>query len=176
MNEKWHRLRQLIRDEALLEGDFALASGEKSSIYLDVRTIALHPEGLCLISDILYGELRHELHHPGIQAIGGAFSPGVAPIVGAMVSKSYREGRPIPGFLEQKGKIYGMPIAGKKVVIIEDVVNTGGSVLNTIHYAESQGAEVVDILCVVDRGDRSTELLNQRGYGFYCIFEYSEFV
>ena len=61
-----------------------------------------------------------------------------------------------------------------KVIMVEDVINTGKSVLDAINHTENEGAEVKAVFCVVDRGENTKETFLKRGYDFFSIFKASE--
>ena len=124
------RLIELFRQHALKFGDFTLASGQKSSYYLDGRLITLHAEGLRLIAEGILERLE------GIEfaAVGG-MSIGADPIVGGVLTVAAERRRPLVGFLVRKQAkehgtkraVEGSGRAGSTVVIVEDVITTGGS-------------------------------------------------
>src|SRR5262245_61516909 len=93
------RLRTLITEQCLLEGDFALASGARSSVYFDCKRATLHPEGVALIGELLWeaiGALGVE-----VAAVGGP-TIGADPIVGHLAALSHLKGKPISAFLVRK--------------------------------------------------------------------------
>lgn len=124
------KLIDLFHKRALKFGDFTLASGKKSSYYLDGKQITLHSEGLRLVSEGLL-DLLADVQ---FDAIGG-MSIGADPIVGGVLVAAAAHSRDLCGFLvrkEPKGHgtnkyVEGPVLPGMKVVIIDDVVTTGGS-------------------------------------------------
>jgi orotate phosphoribosyltransferase len=169
------RLASLIVERALQFGDFKLASGQKSDFYLDLSTITLHPEGLSLICKCFWDTLLNDYSSYGIDAIAGPMS-GADPIIGAMVAQSYFWADPIIGAMvaqshffsknivglmvrsEAKdhgdGKLVEGPVRpGMRVVVVEDVVTTGGSVCKAMDSLKKAGCHPVVVLSVVDRGN-----------------------
>lgn len=148
------RLIDLFRARALKFGDFTLASGKKAKYYLDGKQITLHSEGLMLVSEGLL-ELLDDV---AFQAIGG-MSIGADPIIGGVLATAGSRGRDLTGFLvrkEAKGHgtqryIEGAVQPGMKVVIVDDVVTTGGSSLQAIDRITEFGCEVVHVVAIVDR-------------------------
>jgi len=136
------RLIEIVRDIAYYTGEFTLSSGKKSSFYLDVKKLSLHPEGLFLITS-LFRSILHTLR-PYPDGVGGPVI-GADPIVGALVYSSYGSGSPLAGFLVRSGprehgrlrKIEGLENFPKEghVVVLEDVVTTGGSLLGAVDEA-----------------------------------------
>ncbi len=148
------QLIELFRQRALKFGEFTLASGKKASYYLDGKQITLHSEGLRLVSE----GLLEILEGVNFQAIGG-MSIGADPIIGGVLAAAGARGRDLLGFLvrkESKGHgtqryIEGPVQPGMKVVIVDDVVTTGGSSLLAIDRIQEFGCEVVQVVAIVDR-------------------------
>jgi orotate phosphoribosyltransferase len=171
------RLKEILVKESLLRGDFTLASGQRSSFYLDVRRTSMHPEGAYLCA----GLLLEGLEDLDIGAVGGPVL-GAAPLVGALAAESFRRGRPLPTFLvrkEPKGHgtaklIEGLFPTDKPVALIEDVVTTGSSVLRALAVARGEGATVSRVLCVVDREQGGAEAFAEQAVDFRALFQVSE--
>ena len=114
-------------------------------------------------------------------AIGG-MTLGADPIICPIAALSHLEGRPLRAFIvrkEAKGHGTGRQIEGNlepgsRVVVVDDVVTTGGSTLRAIEAVESAGFEVVAVLCIVDRGEGGTEKLGR--WPFYPLFRRDEIV
>lgn len=175
------RLKQILKDKSVLHGDFTLASRESSGTYIDARITTLDPEGVNLVSEIFFQEMTR--HHE-IDVVGCPWSVGAGPIVGSMVSESYKRGQPLRGLMVRKEqKAYGTgriveweSKPGSKVIMVEDVINTGRSVLDSIKLAEKEGAKVEAVFCVVDRGKDTEKTFLKNGYRFFSIFKASELV
>lgn len=171
------RLKTLLQTVALKRGHFILASGAESSYYLDVRLISTHPEGALLVAQAFLELLKDE----PVAAVGGPVL-GAAPMVGTLASESFRAGRPLPVFLvrkEAKGHGTGRQIeghfpAGGPVVLIEDVVTGGGSVLKALEAVRDAGGLVTRVLAVVDRGAGGREALAAAGVRFDALFRVEE--
>jgi len=148
------RLIELFRERALKFGEFTLASGRKASYYLDGKQITLHAEGLRLISQGFW-DLLNDLE---FDAVGG-MSIGADPIVGGMLAVAAERSRPTLGFMirkEAKGHgtqkyVEGPVEPGMKVVVVEDVVTTGGSALLAVDRIRDFGCEVVAVAGIIDR-------------------------
>ncbi|MFN0056169.1 MAG: orotate phosphoribosyltransferase [Planctomycetales bacterium] len=154
------RLIELFRERALKFGEFTLASGKKASYYLDGKQITLHSQGLRLVSEGLL-DLLADLD---FQAIGG-MSIGADPIIGGVLTAAAARDRELLGFLvrkEPKGHgtkryVEGPVEPGMKVVVIDDVVTTGGSSLQAIDRIEEFGCTVVGVAAIVDRLEGGAE-------------------
>jgi orotate phosphoribosyltransferase len=147
-------LIQLIHDFALQFGDFTLASGKKASFYLDCRQITLHPQGANLVAAGMLELLADDTP----DAVGG-MAIGADPITGAIITRAGQEGRPLRGFIVRKEikehgrgrQVEGPVKPGDRVVIVEDVVTTGGSALTAIEHARDFGLQVSGALAIIDR-------------------------
>lgn len=148
------QLISLFRERALRFGDFTLASGQKSSYYLDGKQITLHSRGLRLVSEGLL-ELLRDIQYTAI----GGMSIGADPIIGGVITVAAEQGQTLKGFLirkEAKGHgtnrfVEGPVEPGERVVIVDDVVTTGGSALLAAQRIREFGCEVVQAVGIVDR-------------------------
>ncbi len=166
------RLIELFGQQALKRGDFTLASGQKSSYYLDGRLITLHAEGLRLIAEGVLERLE------GVEfaAVGG-MSLGADPIVGGVLTVAAERKRPLLGFLVRKqAKEHGTKRAvegpverGSNVVIVEDVITTGGSALDAIDRIEELDCRVVSVVGVCDRLQGGAAAFAARGVPFQTL-------
>ncbi len=161
-------LLKTIQEKALRRGDFTLASGKKASFYLDGKQITLDPQGLLLTAKVIL----HMLHGIKVDAVGGP-TLGADPIAAAVAIMSVQTGNPIRAFIVRKeAKGHGMQRMiegpqiqkGDHVVMLEDVITTGGSVLKAIKDVEALGAKVVKTICLVDRNEGAREALDAYGY------------
>ncbi len=174
--EESRRLLRILKKLSYEEGDFTLASGKKSTFYIDCKETTLNPEGMYLVGHLMYQKV---LEMPGVQAVGGV-SVGGDPLVCATVMVSYALKDPIPGFFirkEPKGHGTNLWIEGGKnlvkgmnVVILEDVVTTGGSSLKAIDIAEREGLNVKGLIVLLDRMEGGREVIEGKGYTFRSLF------
>ncbi len=179
MDDK-QRLLEILKKLSYEEGEFILKSGKKSTYYIDARETALNPEGMYLIGKIMYKMVR-EIQ--GIRAVGGV-SVGADPLVCAVVLASYNQKDNLSGFFirkEPKGHGRNLWIEGAKnitrgmdVIILEDVVTTGGSSLKAVEIAESEGYNVKGIIALLDRLDGGKELIESKNYTYESIFNLSD--
>jgi orotate phosphoribosyltransferase len=156
------RLLELVRERAFRDGvDIVLASGKRSTFYIDGKRVTLHPEGLWLLARLMLHELRS---FPDVTAIGG-LAIGADPIAAAVSALSHETGQNLTAFLvrkEPKGhgtrsRIEGDLRAGQRVAIVEDTVTTGGSARRAIEAVREVGAEPVLVLALADREDPDAE-------------------
>jgi orotate phosphoribosyltransferase len=160
------RLLRLLTELSFQEREVTLSSGKKSNFYIDCKQTALHAEGHFLI-----GQLGREVidrEAPEARAVGG-MTLGADPIASAISLMSFVAGRPLHGFIvrkEAKGHGTGQWIEGMTnlepnmpVVIVEDVVTTGGSTLRAIERARQAELRVVRVLALVDREEGGREAI-----------------
>lgn len=179
MNENLKELRDIIRKKSLQLGDFTLSSGKRSSYYLDCRITTLDPRGALLIARLILQGIRD--HNIQADAVGG-LTLGADPMVASIAVVSEIEGRPLPAFIvrkEAKGHgtqrtmegWHGTP--GSKVIIVDDVCTSGGSIMSAAGKAEEAGYHVVATFCVVDRLEGGTEVISGK-YPFFPLLSSKE--
>jgi orotate phosphoribosyltransferase len=172
------KLIGLFHERALKFGDFTLVSGKKSSYYLDGKQISLHSLGLRQVSLGLL-ELLQDIP---FTAIGGMVI-GADPIVGGVLVAAAEQGRSLDGFLvrkEAKGHgtqkyVEGPVKPGAKVVVIDDVVTTGGSALQAVERIVEFGCEVVCVVGIVDRKEGGAANFKSKGLPFRSLLSIEDF-
>lgn len=165
-------LIELIRERALKFGDFTLASGKKSTYYLDGKQITLNARGLRQVSEGLLDLLADTDY----SAFGG-MSIGADPIVGGVLTAAAERGTDINGFMvrkEAKGHgtkkyVEGPVQPGDRVVVVDDVVTTGGSSLLAIDRMQDFGCEVVLVVAVIDRLQGGAENFQARNLPYKSL-------
>jgi orotate phosphoribosyltransferase len=159
------------------EPTFQLVSGQKSRYYFNCKATMLHPEGMWLIGSIGF-EMVRSLN---IQAVGG-LTLGADPLAYAISYASYLGGSSIETFIVRKRakehglkhKIEGNIRAGERVVVVDDVVTTGGSTLQAIDAAREAGLDVVKVMALVDRQEGGRENIEKTGLPFEAILTREE--
>lgn len=162
------RLFSLLADRSARRGQFTLASGRQSTLYIDARLTTMSPEGLSLIGPLALGVLQQASWT--IDAIGG-LTLGADPISYAISYASASSPRPLRAFTVRKeakvhgtGKLIEGPFrAGDRVAVIEDVITTGGSALKAIEAVRAAGGSVVGVLALVDREEGGRGAIEQAG-------------
>lgn len=169
-------LLKLIQEKAVVHGERTLASGKVSQYYIDGKQVTLDAQGLFLAAKLIL----HSAQAAGADAVGGP-TLGADPIAAAVSVLSSQSGKPLKAFIVRKGaKDHGMQkmiegpalSPGDKVVMLEDVITTGGSVLKAIQEVEKLGAKVVKTICLVDRNEGASEVL--ASYHYAPIFTLRE--
>ena len=172
------KLQDLIREHALKFGEFTLASGKKASYYLDCRQVTLQANALPLI-----GQGMDELIKDDLPELVGGMVIGADPITAAVLTTAGGQGISLRGIMvrkEPKGHgtkkyVEGPYREGERVVIVEDVVTTGGSSLQAIEHCESVGLKVERVLAIVDRLEGGREAFAAKGYELTSLFTVEDF-
>jgi orotate phosphoribosyltransferase len=167
------RLRELLLARSVTRGDFTLSSGRKSTFYIDARRTTMAGEGLALIGALGLDHLAARGWAP--RAVGG-LTLGADPVAYAIAAAA-RTRRPPPAppldaFTIRKQakphgtgrRIEGCFEPGQSVVVVEDVITTGGSAQEAITALSREGATILGVFAVVDRGEGGREVLERAGY------------
>ncbi|GBD35722.1 Orotate phosphoribosyltransferase [bacterium HR36] len=171
------RLLELIRQRAVRFGEVVLASGQKSSFYIDCKMVLLNSEAAAIVGELVY-EMTKDLP---LDALGGP-EVGAIPIVMATVIAYHRHGRRMEGFFVRKTvkehgtqkKIEGKFEPGYRVALVEDVTTTGMSSLQVMDTVEQAGGKIVCVVAVFDREQGAAERFAQRAVTFLPIFRLSD--
>ena len=146
----------LLRERSVRFGDFVLASGAHSSYYIDCRLTTMSAHGQILIGQLGLAAMRAAGWRP--RSVGG-LTMGADPVSYAIAAASANEAVPIDAFsVRKEAKLHGTGrliegnfAAGDAVVVIEDVITSGGSALTAVAAVRAAGATVLGVLAVVDR-------------------------
>lgn len=157
------QLVHLLATRSARRGQFTLASGRQSTLYIDARLTTMSPDGLVLIGTLGLAQIRK---HWKADSIGG-LTLGADPISYAISYTSSNSNMPLRAFTVRKeakthgtGKLIEGPFrTGDKTVVIEDVITTGGSALKAISAVREAGGIVVGVLALVDREEGGRETI-----------------
>ena len=173
-------LLQLLRRKSVRFGDFTLASGAKSDFYVDCRVTTMDAVGARLIGELGWDLIRRVAAERGVQveAVGG-LTMGADPVALAVAIASGREGAggPLHAFAVRKtAKSHGLGrlvegnfAAGQTVVVVDDVITTGGSTLQAIDAIEKEGGKVAFVVALVDREEGGRAAIEARGVPVYAL-------
>jgi orotate phosphoribosyltransferase len=148
-------LRKLIEELAIVHGRVVLSSGQVADHYVDLRRVTLHHAAAPLIGRVML-DLTADLPY---DAVGG-LTLGADPVAAAMLHAAAAQGRALDAFVVRKSekthglqrRIEGPDVAGRQVLAVEDTSTTGASVLTAVEALRQNGAEVIGIAVIVDRG------------------------
>lgn len=169
------RLIALLRERSFERRRVVLASGRESDFFIDCKQAVLSAEGHALVGEVLFDALD-EL--PACDAIAGV-ELGGCPLASAVSLLSYQRGRPLPAlYVRKQAKDHGSRRLvegggtlgpGARIVLLEDVVTTGGSSLRAVEALRETGAEVAGIAALVDRLEGGAEAIREAGLAFWAL-------
>ena len=167
-------LARRLREHALLEGDFVLRSGKKSTYYLDKYRFETHPELLRELGKRIGARAREAA--PGASRLAGPELGAVALAAAA----SLASGRPFL-IVRKEAKEYGTSNRlegvfepGQRVCLIEDVVTSGGAACEAVNALREAGLDCSTAVCVVDREEGGVDALARQAVRLWPIFRASE--
>jgi orotate phosphoribosyltransferase len=174
------QLVTLLAARSARRGHFVLASGRTSELYIDARLTTMSPEGLILIGRLGL-DLVHSAFGPDVDSIGG-LTLGADPVAYAIAYASASTGRPLRAFTVRKEakahgtgrQVEGPFHTGDRVIVIEDVITTGGSARKAVDVLRAHGAHVLGVLALVDREEGGRETLEGDGLSVVSLTRASE--
>lgn len=179
-------LHQIINEKSFQKGPaITLASGKSSTHYFNMKPTMLSPEGALLIAHMMLDKV--DSFGQKFDALGG-LELGAVPIASAIAPVSYLRGKPINAFLIRKkpkdhgteslveGLTNGETLAGKNIIIVEDVTTTGGSALKAIKAVRKEGATVEHVITILDREEGADAAFAENGIKLTSLFKASDFL
>ena len=177
------RLIEIVKARSFQEGpEMKLASGKTSTFYFNMKPTMLDSEGAYLIASLILDQLD------GTAAdLVGGLEMGAVPIAASVTAVAHSRGRKLPAFFVRKqAKEHGTKslieglgrnesMAGKKVVIVEDVTTTGGSSIKAADAIRAAGGEIVRVITIVDRLDGAAEVFAAAGLDFRPLLTLKDF-
>jgi orotate phosphoribosyltransferase len=181
MTDLKRRLARLLLEKSYRTGEFTLSSGQKTTYYFDCRQTALHPEGAWLIGN-LFADMIRDIP---ATAVGG-MTLGADPLVTATSVAAWQRGRSLAGLLvrkEAKGHgaqqyIEGLAnvTSGDHVIMLEDVITSGASVLKACRRAQEAGLTIAAVCAILDREEGGREAVSAAGFSLQSLFTRPELV
>jgi len=174
----------IIKQRSYRRGKFKLASGAESEFYFNLKPTMMNAEGGYLCAKALLEKIRSV---EGVSYVGG-LEMGAVPVIAALAAQSYADGKPVETFFVRKqakdhgtaevieGLASGESLAGKRVIIIDDVATTGGSIVKAAEAARKAGAIVDHALVILDREEGGTENLAAAGMKLLSAVKKSDFL
>ena len=169
-------LGEKLREHALLEGDFVLRSGRRSSYYLDKYRFETQPELLEPLGARLAAAAREfepdavRLAGPALGAVAlaaaASLSSGLPFLIVRPEAKAYGTANRVEGAFEP----------GDLVCLLEDVVTSGGALAEAVKAVREAGLEVRNAICVVDREEGGTDALARIGVRLRALYTAGELV
>lgn len=166
-----------INYKAVIVGAVTLSSGRTADYYVDLRRITLDGEAAPLVGRVLLAATA-DLEY---DAVGG-LTMGADPVATAMLHAAAAAGRTLDAVVVRKqGKAHGLqrlvegpPIAGRRVLAVDDTSTTGGSVLTAVESLRAEGADVVAVAVIVDRDTGARENVEAAGLPYLFVYGASE--
>lgn len=173
-------LLQLLKRLSYRAGRVILASGKESDFFIDCKPAVLTAEGHQLVGELMLDALRQL---PKCDAVAGV-ALGGCPLASAVSLTSQLRNRPLPAIYVRKqvkthgtqNLIEGTLKAGMKVVMLEDVITTGGSTLKAVASLREAGCDVVGVVALVDRLEGGVENLLRQGLETVALYTRMDFV
>lgn len=178
--EPQQQLVALLAERSARRGQFVLSSGRTSNLYIDARLTTMSPEGLALIGPLGL-ETARRAFGTAIDAIGG-LTLGADPIAYAIALASASTSQPVRAFTVRKEakahgagrQVEGPYREGDRVVVVEDVITTGGSALKAVEVLRQHGATVLGVLALVDREEGGREAIEAQGLSVVSLARAAE--
>ena len=174
-SESWNKLKIQITNKAVVHGKVILSSGKEANYYVDLRRVTLDSEAAPLVGEVML-ELTKDFD---FEAVGG-LTLGADPVATAMMHIAAKRGQKLNSFVVRKSekahglqrRIEGPDIKGKKVLAVEDTSTTGGSVLTAVEALRAEGAIVVAVAVIVERGAKAA--IESAGLPYLAAYSLSD--
>lgn len=180
--ESRNKLLKLLIEHSYQEREVTLASGQKSNCYLDCKQTMFLGEAAFLIGQIFY-ELLNGCENK--YAACGGMALGAVPLVVSLSMSAHLHGENLPALIVRKDvKSHGTKASiegalsvppGSRILLLEDVITTGGSTIAAANQFREQGYEVDKVLALVDRESGGEENLRQENLLLQTLFLLSDF-
>ncbi|HUI84971.1 MAG TPA: orotate phosphoribosyltransferase [Candidatus Binatia bacterium] len=173
-------LRSMLVQRSLILGPITLSSGAQSNHYFDCKRVTLSSEGAELIGEAVLHEIQDLPEWP--IAIGG-LTHGADPIIGAVMMCALEHGKRIDGFYVRKepkqhgtrSVIENVPAHGSGVVIVDDVVTGGGSVLQAVTAAKQAGCRILAVITIIDRLEGGADRIKAEVANYIPLYTLDDF-
>ena len=171
MSDAKTKLREEILKKAIIHGKVILSSGKEADYYVDLRRITLDAAAAPLVGEVML-ELTKDLDY---EAVGG-LTLGADPVATAMMHIAAQKGRHLDSFVVRKSekahglqrRIEGPDVKGRRVLAVEDTSTTGSSVLTAVEALKNEGAIVVGVAVIVERGAEAA--IKAAGFDYRAAF------
>lgn len=176
------RLFELLRTRSFERKHVVLASGRESDFFIDCKQAVLTAEGHALVGEAMLDALARL---PACDAVAGV-ELGGCPLASAVALTSFQRGRPLDAvYVRKDAKDHGSKrtlegntglAAGARIVILEDVVTTGGSTLKAAAKLRDAGYEVAGVVALVDRLEGGREAIEADGLALVSLYTRADFI
>ncbi|NUP11342.1 MAG: orotate phosphoribosyltransferase [Polyangiaceae bacterium] len=169
-------LIELLQTRSYEKKRVVLASGKESDFFIDCKQTVLTAEGHGLVGSLMFDAIEQTF--PSCEAVAGV-ELGGCPLASAVSFLSFERGKPLAAlYVRKEAKDHGSKRLvendkslrdGLPVVVLEDVITTGGSTLKSVDKLKAVGADVLGVIAIVDRQEGGAEALKQAGLTFVAI-------
>jgi orotate phosphoribosyltransferase len=174
-SNEWKQLREEILIKAVVRGKVILSSGKEADYYVDLRRVSLDAVAAPLVGTVMR-QLTAEWEYAAV----GGLTLGADPVATAMLHSAARDGERLDAFVVRKTekdhglqrRVEGPDVSGRRVLAVEDTSTTGSSVLAAVDALQAQGADVVGVAVIVDRGARAA--VEARGLRYLAAYSLEE--
>lgn len=175
------QLKEILLKKSVRTGEFTLASGKTSDLYIDCRVTTMDPAGALLVGEVGWTAASQYIEEKGLEVdcIGG-MTLGADPVSLAVGMESVRQSpeNSLQVFTvrkEPKGHGRGKQIEGNfkegdTLIVVDDVITTGGSTLKAIDAIEAAGGKIAFALVLVDREEGGRQAIEARGIPVLPLF------
>lgn len=168
-------LREEILNKAVVHGKVILSSGKEADYYVDLRRVTLDSVAAPLVGEVML-DLTADMDY---EAVGG-LTLGADPVATAMLHAAAKRGRKLDAFVVRKAekqhglqrRIEGPDVKGRRVLAVEDTSTTGGSVMTAVDALRAEGAIVVGVAVIVDRG--AGTLIAENGLEYLAAYSLAD--
>lgn len=182
LNTQYDRLLALLRKLSFEKREGVLTSGKQSNFYIDCKQVSLHAEGQFLIGQLVRSIIADVA--PEARGVGG-MTLGADPLASAVSLTSFVAGQPLHAFIVRKeSKEHGTSqwlegtgnlASNTPVVIVEDVVTTGGSTIKSIERVSEAGFQIACVVTLVDREEGGREAIETHA-PLYTLYRRGDFL
>ena len=179
-SDERRQLLDLLVRHSVPRGEFTLASGAKSNVYVDCRLTTLRGDAMPLLGRLMLESFTARDWHP--DAVGG-LTMGADPVSFSIARESIDTNNPLSAFVVRKAEkghgpkrsVEGLArTEGVRCVVVDDVCTSGGSTVQAVERARGAGMKVLGTCCVVDREQGAARLLADAGCDFFSLFTMRE--
>jgi orotate phosphoribosyltransferase len=177
------QLLALLRRDAYRHGKFKLSSGKESDFFIDCKAVMLTAQGHRLVGEVLFDEVSAIAAQQPVHGVAGVALGGL-PLASAVSLTSALRGTDFDALYVRKEakdhgtgrRVEGTSRGGKSVVLLEDVLTTGGSSRTAIEALRGEGFVVSHVVSLVDRAEGAIDALAQLGVSARALFHRRDFV